>query len=211
MKKDRISIAFVGVYDQIIPIIPQLNADFCKNIFGTPENTLIGVSQEGLVISTQNKPFPLVVIGQQRLVIKASKEDILKQYMRTIDEELSKYNLPIRFSAYGINYEYQFLDINMQAEDWMWRSFIGNNVLTTAKYQSCSKISFRFGINDAESLNISIEPRVGVRDGLFIDVNHHHDEKMNSLIDENFNPSYISSSHIVEQYLTELKLDKNEQ
>ena len=210
MKKDRISVAFVGIYEQPVALIPQLDSEFCKRLFGQPEVTTVGIGQEGLVISTNNKPFPLVIVGLQRIAIKVANEEMLAEAITAIRSEFASKGLAFKFSAFGINYEYQYININQPAEEWMWGRFINTNIQTKARYQSCPKISFRFGINDKETVNMVIEPRVGVRDGIFLDVNHHHNCPIDGLTDVLMAEYYKKSQKVVDSLISDVITKSNE-
>lgn len=207
MKKDRISIGFVGIYEQPITLIPQLDIEFCKNLFNQPEITTVGIGQEGLVISTNNKPFPLVIVGLQRIAVKVATEKMLAQCLNAIQAEFASQGLAFKFSAFGINYEYQFINIKQPAEEWMWKRFIQTKIRTKAQYQSCPRLSFRLGVNDVETVNMTIEPRTGVRDGVFIDINHHHSSALVGMTDVPMKKYCTSSIKVVEDFLSDIVSD----
>ncbi len=210
MKEERISVALVGIYDRPINLIPQLDPDFCKNLFGQPEITMVGIGQEGLVISTNNKPFPLVIIGLQKIAIKVANENDLAQCISAIQAEFAAKGLAFKFSAYGINYEYQFLNINQPAEEWMWYRFVQPKIKTKSKYQSCPRLTLRFGINDIETINLTVEPRIGVHDGIFVDINHHHSSAIEELSALMVKKHYAESVKIVEELLSDVILNNHE-
>lgn len=66
MRLEPISIAFVGVYNAILPMIPGLDNKFCRHLFDNPDETVNGMSAEGYTISINKKPFPLVVFNPQK-------------------------------------------------------------------------------------------------------------------------------------------------
>ena len=210
MKKDRISVAFVGLYEQQLPLIPQLDTDFCKQLFGQPDVTTVGIIQEGLIISTNNKPFPLVIIGLQKVAIKVANEKMLTQCIKSLQAELESKGIKCKFSAFGINYEYQYIDIKQPAAEWMWNRFLQKSIHTEAKFQSCPRLSLKFDVNDVETINLTLEPRVGVRDGIFVDVNHHHGIVLAEMNDQLIRQYYAESHKLVENYLDEIVVNNHE-
>lgn len=174
MDKKRVSVAFVGVYEQNLSFIPAFSPDFCKNLFHQPATTVFGITPDGFVITIDKRQMPLVGVAQNRISVRAQDEETLTQILTTIVEELKKSGVYLKCSAFGLNYEYQWLQMQEPAEIWMQKRFIKRDLLKTAKLQSCQQISLRAEINATELINLTIEPRVGVNDGLYVNVNHHH-------------------------------------
>jgi hypothetical protein len=174
MSYKLISVSFVGVLMQPMNI-PTLNNDFCKNLFGVPSDTFCGLSPEGYIIVVNNRPVPMVVLNPVKYIFKAKNIDDLVQYVKAIKEVFSQMGITTQFRAYGMNYEYERTDLNTNADNWLWSHFIGNNISPTAEFHVCNNISLRLGINSTEQMNLTIEPRAGIRDGIFLSLNHHHE------------------------------------
>ena len=174
MDKKRISVAFVGVYEQNLSFIPAFSPDFCKNLFHQPATTVFGITPDGFVITIEKRQMPLVVVAQNKISVRTQEEDTLTQILKSVVEELKKSGVSLKCSAFGLNYEDQWLQMQEPAEIWMQKRFIKRDLLKTAKLQSCQQISFRAEINATELVNLTIEPRAGVNDGLYANVNHHH-------------------------------------
>lgn len=173
MKKNCISASFVAVFTQALPVIPPLDNKFCKDLFGLPYDTINGLTNEGYIIAIENKPMPSVTITPQKIVVKAQSVLNLATYVDSLAKEFKSKGIPMASSAYGINTEYQWLDLNSPSSEWMWNRFI-NPAMATATMNQCNKVSFRFVVNDSEAVNMEFMPRVGINDGIFASVNHHH-------------------------------------
>ena len=174
MKLNIISISFVGVYSKPQTRIPTLENKFCKDLFNQPYETFNGLSPDGFTVVINGKPFPLLVINPQKIIFKAKDKDNLSKYINAVKAELAKINFSTDYSAFGINWEIQWIDLPSSADMWLWNRFVGDNIKTDSRFQSCNAISMRYGVNDSEEFNISFEPRAGIRNGIFCSVNHHH-------------------------------------
>ena len=194
MEKGRlICLSFVGVLKQPLMVIPNMDGKFCRELFGMPYETFNGITPDGYAIALNNKPFPLVVISPTKIIIKAESKDILIKYVGAVKEELFKMNIPISLSAFGINSEYQWLGLEENADTWLWNHFINSKINTGSEYHGCNKINLRIGINDTQYANLELAPRIGIRNGLFANINHHH----NIVLDE------IPNSDILNKYIEE--------
>ena len=194
MEKGRlICLSFVGVLKQPLMVIPNMDGKFCRELFGMPYETFNGITPDGYAIALNNKPFPLVVISPTKIIIKAESKDILIKYVEAVKEELFKMNIPISLSAFGINSEYQWLGLEENADTWLWNHFINSKINTGSEYHVCNKINLRIGINDTQYANLELAPRIGIRNGLFANINHHH----NIVLDE------IPNSDILNKYIEE--------
>lgn len=197
--------AFVGVYGEIASMVPTLEAEFCRSLFG--DAVVFGFTPEGFCITIENKPSPLIVLGPQKIVIKADNEDLLFKYVTEIKQEFVKKKIIIpTFVAFGINYECQWLlDNSCNSEEWMRRHFISDRF--NIDYSFVNKLSFRFVINEDEMLNFSIEPRVGRSDGLFANINHHHNKNLKSIpMADDLKKYCKSSKEILNEYIDKLEI-----
>lgn len=173
MKIERISVAFVGVYNAIQPMIPGLDNKFCRHLYNNPDDTINGMSPDGYTISINNRPLPMVVINSQKIIFKSENIDTLTSYVCKVKQEFGKIGFGPQYAAFGINYEYQFLDLNDKAESWINNKFLRPDIFG-GKEKKCNVLSLRFDIDDSERVNMLFEPRVGIHNGVFMSINHHH-------------------------------------
>lgn len=194
MKKGHlICLSFVGVLKQPLSVIPNMDSKFCRDLFDTPYETFNGLTPEGYAIAINNKPFPMVVISPTKIIVKADNRDSLIKYVEAVKLELKKMNVPVSLIAFGINREYQWLGLDVNADTWLWNHFINNDINIGTEYHVCNKINLRFGINDRQFVNIELEPRMGNRNGLFANINHHH----SIVLDE------IPNGEVLDKYIEE--------
>ena len=195
-KGNLICLSFVAVLKQPLMVIPNMDGKFCRELFGMPYETFNGITPDGYVIAINNKPFPLIVISPTKIIFKAENKDILLKYVEAVKGELQKMNIPISLSAFGINSEYQWLGLDANADIWMWNHFIDKKINTGNEYHVCNKMNLRVGINENQFANIELAPRVGIRNGLFANVNHHHNIVLDELPTTDVLNKYIEESNI---------------
>lgn len=176
MKSNLLSIGFVGVFQSPVQVIPTLSAEFCKNLFDAPDDTFHGIGTDGFVIAQNNNHIPMVIVNTSRIMIKAPGETELSKYLEKLKKAFEDLKFSHDFLSFGINYEYQCLNLDSNSESWLWHHFIKSE-----KNGACNSLSFRFNLNDNELLNIKLDPRAGVRNGIFISVNHHHNMLLKGL------------------------------
>lgn len=193
MKRGLICLSFVGVLKQPLTVIPNMDGKFCRELFEMPYETFNGITPDGYVIAINNKPFPLVVINPTKIIIKAEGKDLLLKYTEAIKGELNRMGIPVSFSSFGINSEYQWLELDTNADIWLWDHYINKNVNTDNEYHMCNKLNLRIGLGDNQFANLEIAPRMGIRDGLFANINHHH----NIVLDE------IPNADVLDKYINE--------
>lgn len=193
MKLMPISVAFVGVYDSVIPMIPGLDNKFCRHLYDNPDETINGMSPEGYTISINKKPFPLVIFNPQKIIFKSGNIDTLTSYIRKVKDEFKKFGFNPKYSAFGINYEYEFLDLDDTADSWISKIFLKPDIFDGME-KKCNVLSLRFDINDSEIVNMSFEPRAGKRNGVFMSINHHHASILEELPEEGVLKSLYGSS-----------------
>lgn len=163
-------------------MLPNVDNQFAKDLFGVPNNDILnGITPEGYVIAVSNKPFPMVMLNSAKLMIKAQDVRSLLNYMASLKEELNKMGLTISFSSFGVNSEYQWVEIDKNPESWLWEHFIKEAFRSENTFRVCNKLNLRIGINEEEVANVEIEPRRGVRDGIFANVNHHHNQALDAI------------------------------
>lgn len=177
MKKNRLTISFVGVYEKPMQFIPSFDNKFCRDLFGKPYETTNGLTPEGYAITITGKPSPLVLINPNKIVFKSGDDDTLALYVSKFIDKLPKTN----FMAYGINYEYECLELSESSDSWLWKHFFRNGIVTPNDFHICNHLKISLGVNDKETLNVEMEPRAGVEKGLFISCNHHHQEELSEL------------------------------
>lgn len=181
MKRNRISVAFVGVFDRTLSMIPQLDSEFCKNIFGNPYDTLSGLSPEGFVIKTNSNHFPIILINPQKILFFAENEKMLFSYIQSVKKEFKKIDFISKFISYGLNYEYEWIDLDENANLWLWNRFISKDISIDNNFHACNKLNFKLGINNEEFVSMDIELRNGRSNGIFSTINHHHNYQMDEL------------------------------
>ena len=169
--------SFVAVFAQAMPGVPALENKFCRELFGMPYDTFNGVTPEGYVIAVENKPMPSITITPQKIVFKAQKPEELATYVDALAKEFKSKGIPMDSSAFGINSEYQWIEMGSPSSEWMWNRFI-NSSMSIASMNQCNRVSFRFVMNECEVVNLEFMPRVGRNDGVFASVNHHHASEM---------------------------------
>lgn len=184
MEKKDMCLSYVAVWSQPMTIMPQMDAKFCGELFGMPYETVNGLMPDGYTIAVNNKPYPLVVINPAKLIVKAQNIDSLVKYVEAVKAEIEKVEIPnfnMSLSAYGINFEKEILGLGENAEVWMWNRFIKNNVHPDSNFHLCGKLTLRIGVDENQVANIDVEPRMGVDDGIFVNINHHHNQNMDSI------------------------------
>ena len=181
MEKKSFSISFVGVWEKSLNVLPNLENRFAKDLFGQPYDTFCGFTPDGFVVAVENKPFPMIVLGPTRIIVKAKDKESLLNYMDAIKHEIDNRVPGIRFSSFGINSEYNWIDIGESPEVWLWNHFINPSLPCSSQVQMCSKLNLRIGINETQVANIEIEPRRGIRNGIFANINHHHNQLLEGI------------------------------
>lgn len=167
-------------------MVPQMDAKFCRDLFGMPYETVNGLRPDGYAIALSNRPYPMVVINPAKLIVKAHDIDSLVKYVEAVKGEIEKTNLPnfpMSLSAFGINFEKEILGLKENAEVWMWNRFINNSVCSDSDFHLCGKLTLRLGLEENQVANIDIEPRMGMDDGIFLNINHHHNQNLVSIPD----------------------------
>lgn len=183
MEKKDICLSYVAVWKQPMAMMPQMDGQFCRELFGMPYETVNGLTPDGYTIAVNNKPYPMVVINPAKLVVKAPGIDSLIRYVEAVRNKI-KISIPkfdMSLSAFGINFEKEILSLPETAEVWMWNRFIKGNIKTYSDFHLCGKLTLRIGINENQVANIDIEPRMGVDNGIFININHHHNQESESI------------------------------
>lgn len=179
MEKKDINLSYVAIWKQPMTMMPQMDGMFCRELFGLPYETVNGLTPDGYTIAVNNKPYPMVIINPEKLIVKAQDINSLISYVEAVKTEIGKKSIPnfdMSISAFGINFEKEILDLNENAEVWMWNRFIKESVTTVSDFHLCGKLTLRIGINENQVANIDIEPRMGVDNGIFININHHHNQ-----------------------------------
>ena len=188
--------SFVAVLQQPLMVIPNMDVGFCNRLFGKPYDTFNGITPEGYVIAINNKPFPMIVISPTKIIFKAENKESLLKYVKEVKGEFKKMNIPISLAAFGINSEYQWLGLEENADTWMWSHFIDKNINTGNEYHVCNNVNLRIGLNENQYVNVEIAPRMGIRNGLFANINHHHTVVLDALPDTEVLIKYIEESDI---------------
>lgn len=194
MDKKNYCISFVGIWEKPLSVLPNFDNIFAKNLFGQPYDTFCGFTPEGFVIAIENKPFPMIVLGPTRLVVKAKDKESLLKYINDIKPKIDAHVLGLRFSSFGINCEYKWTDIGESPEVWMWNHFINPSLPCSSLIRMCNKLNLRIGINESQVANIEIEPRRGIRNGIYANINHHHNQFLDGMPDRKEAAELIDNS-----------------
>lgn len=200
MINNILTVSLVGIFKKTDQIIPVLDKEFCLSLFGKPEITKFGITNNGFTINVENDLTPVVVINQQKISITAKSLDQILEVLEKIKSNLLKETneqFDFSFSAFGLNSEHEFLDLEIAGANWLSNKFINNafskplkNIIST----SCTQVNFRIKLNDQELFDFIIQPRANVSNGIFIGVNHHNEIVLDncdlSLIQDKFNKSF---------------------
>lgn len=199
MDSNRISVSFVGVFENFLTMMPMLDGDFCKNFFQQPENTISGFGPEGFFIRTNSRPALAVVINPQKISFIATDNESLYSYIATIKQKFLEIGFENRYSALGLNYEYEWTNLDKDSPNWLWNHFINSDLHIGDKPHTCHKLALRTVINDTNFIYTEIEPRAGIANGIFAMINHHMQQKMDSLPDRKTLASlYEQSTSVLE-------------
>jgi len=193
-----ISFSYVVVWKKPLTNIPPLAADFCKNLFGAPNETEYGFNQEGLAITIkgQNQNIPNqnpantisiaiaipkadVRLGYQRFSIFHGDQNIfLDAYTKLIGE------LKARHSAFysnltsrqiGVNIEYEVI-FKSKADFDKW---VAEKYFTEKLKHSFTGLNFQqltFQLNEearGKFVLVNLSPRIGNVDTLHCLINDH--------------------------------------
>ncbi len=188
--------SFVAVLKQPLKVIPNMDVSFCDNLFGMPHETFNGITPDGYTIAINNKPFPMIVISPSKIIFKAENKETLLKYVEAVKGEFQKMNISFGLAAFGINSEYQWLGLDANADVWIWNHFIDKKIDTGNEYHVCNNMNLRIGINERQIVNIELAPRTGIRNGLFANINHHHNIILEELPNTDILRKYIEESDI---------------
>lgn len=178
MDAKKLSISFVGVFKTPQAMIPQLDTDFCKNVFHSPENTISGYTQSGFMIRMSSLQAPIINISTEKIIILARELSDLLDYVGALSKVLPEYE----YQSYGLNQEIEYTNINTQnSAVWMHDKFLQDRLKLGTKFNACARINLQFDITENEFLNLDIEPRANVTNGIFIAINHHNSYPMSGL------------------------------
>ena len=103
-------------------------------------------------------------------------------------------HVPISFSAFGINSEYQWTGLDSNVESWLWNHYINKSIDSRKEIQLCTQLNFRIGLNDNQFVNVELAPRMGIRNGLYANINHHHNMVLEDIPDSAKLAEYIDKS-----------------
>ena len=209
MEKCIISASFVGVFERPIVKIPNFDTNFCKNLFDTPSETISFYGPDGFVVSVKDKIQPIFNVNPLKIVIKVSNKEQLMKIIRLCNNEFEKHDINSNFCAFGINWEYQYFELGQDCNKWLWDHFIKSNIDIKCNYKFCSKLNFSFVVSEEQTLNISLEPRIGVRDGLFASTNNHYNKQLDLFTNDKMISDYIDSSEILTNESLESLLGAN--
>lgn len=171
MDINLLTISFVGVFKTPQTMIQQLDPEFCKNIFHSPENTVSGLTPTGFMIRLSTSPIPIINISLDKFIIVARSINELLEYIEAIRSAVPEYE----FQAYGLNRDLECLNIKTRnISTWMYEHFVQDRFKLGTKLNACNRFNLQFDVEENEILNLDFEPRTGYTNGLFIAVNHHN-------------------------------------
>ena len=182
-------------------MIPQLSSDLCQNIFGDSVNTISGYTPDGFIIKHKLLPAPAIFITPLKIVVIAINKAELFKYIATIKQVLPKYE----FSAYGLNADFEWLNLGCFADNWMCEKFLKEDFNS----HKCNKLGLVHTINTNEYLNINFEQRNGIKDGLFASLNHHYGYNRVGFPDEKELIDLFLYSEKIQQHELSILLEEN--
>lgn len=179
MKNNLLTISFVGVFRTRQTMIQPLNAEFCRSVFHNPGSTVSGFSPEGFVVKHRILPAPSISITPEKLIVMATSQNDLFEYINALRPQIPEYD----FVAYGLNRDIESLDIcqNEDIGDWICKHFVKPQYYLGKIINRTTKLNLLVDINDNELINVDMEPRAGIKNGLFLSINHHNNYQIKGL------------------------------
>jgi hypothetical protein len=175
MKHNIISFSFVFLWKQPVQI-PILENRFCKDLFDDPYNTEVGFVPDGFIINLGNSqiPNPHVLIGPMKADFLSNNLEQVKKAVDKIVTELNRLKVaPFEVAAVGVNTEHEFLNITETAQQYLVKKFFSGFKNTRDFPVSMTDLRFQVKINENNSYNLLIQPRVNQPNGLYININAH--------------------------------------
>jgi len=217
MDQKIVSYSFVGIWEKPLLNIPLLDNRFCKDLFDDPYNTNTGMSPEGFVINYQARtnPSPTVLIGNRRIMVLSNDLVQVLDIFEKVKSELNRVtngSFPMKLRSYGLNTEYEFVGLEKSSSQWMSERFILKGLAIKEKHKKykirTTDINFQILLNDNQKLVILIQPRTNIPKGVFISINHHKDEVLETLPNrEELNKLFKDSIDMLEKNIFELILN----
>lgn len=175
MKRNRMSISFVGVFTTPLSNIPAFDPITSANLLNIPQNNVLaGFTPDGFVIRNSINPFPIACINPQKVICAAVNEDQLFNLVQKVYTRLFEMGVTSNFSAYGINFEYEWTDVECLNQLWLSKRFLNKSITSANPGMQCQGLSFTLPLNDHEAISTNVTLRVGNDRGIFASINHHN-------------------------------------
>lgn len=216
-----ISFAYVVVWKKLLTNIPPLDSEFCKNLFGKPNETNFGFNQQGLTIAiNNNNPIvqndtnnniviisnnlpPNLVLGYEKFsIFHNNLEDFYNVYEKFIVEVKSKHSnfystLQARQIGINIEFELTFNDPINVKEWFSERFFSSNNKDSSFSEFNLQQFKFRISEEDrGKFVTVTLSPRPGKANLLYCLINDHYTISPTELIfDLNQLTNFVSKAN----------------
>lgn len=199
MELNILNYTFVGILNNPFTSLPNFDESSLINLLELPYETQIAKDHNGIAIQARNR-YVGAILNKDRFVVTAESPEMLNRIITRVVRELKKTHLMIAISAYGLNYEIEYIKLPDVSTKWLWENFM-SNVAVNNTFHECNKVDFRLGIAANQYFNFSFEPRVNNPHAVFLNLNHHH---------QCFNPLEISSIDIINDIEKSLTLYHDE-
>lgn len=199
MERNILSYTFVGILERTISTFPNIPDDFLISLFDLPYETLIRKDTSGIAAQARNR-YVGVVLSADKLIITAESPEQLSSIQRKFMMELRKTLPELSVAAYGINYEIEYVKLNLTSTKWLWDKFM-SGLSVGDVFHECNKIEFKLGIAPYQYFNFSFEPRANNPYAVFLSLNHHHQCcPAISIFDINSQQKIVDSMNLYDKY-----------
>lgn len=195
MERNILNYTFVGILSNPFTNLPNFDESILINFLELPYETQITKDNNGIVLQARNR-YIGAILNYDRFIVTAESPEMLSRIIARIVPELKKTRLMVAISAYGLNYEMEYIKLPDVSTKWLWENFM-SSVTVNNMFHECNKIDFRLGIAPNQYFNFSFEPRVNNPQAVFLNLNHHH---------QCFEPLEISTIDIVTEIKNSIEL-----
>ncbi|MDX1960724.1 MAG: hypothetical protein SFU98_19285 [Leptospiraceae bacterium] len=178
MKHGLIGCSFVGVWEKPLQAIPEFDRRFSLNLFGDPYSTTCGFTPEGYVIAKQfaPSPQPSVIISPARIQVSELTITRVTEVYSQVFQELKQqfpHDMMFPFSSIGINSEHEWLELESTSETILNKRFFANLLYSQSDTERILPFDVRFEwrFKDQTKLNVLLQPRAGIPNGVFAGIN----------------------------------------
>ena len=172
MERNILSYTFVGILEKPISIFPAIQDDFLISLFDLPYETLIRKDTSGIAVQVRNR-YVGAALSSDKIVITAETPEQLSDIQEKFITELRKTLPEHSVTAYGINYEIEYVKLGLTNSKWLWNKFM-SGLSVGDIFHECNKIDFKLGIASNQYFNFIFEPRANNPYAVFLSLNHHH-------------------------------------